>query len=466
MPYASNASRRDELLAAIGAKSVEDLFVDIPGQVRAPLKGLPQGLGEGEVLAETQAILSRNITADEAACFLGQGFYNRYIPPAVRSIVSRSEFYTAYTPYQAEISQGMLQSLFEYQSIVGELTGMDSVNTSMYDGATALGEAARMAFRIKEGDTFLIPRAVHPDKKSILKNYLVGTPGKVVEVPFDPGTGQVTASALQTAASKGEVFGAYIESPNALGILEEVLPEAKAALGADVPLIVGIDPLAQAVLEPPASFGADIVVGEGQGIGIPLQFGGPTTGIFGCRKEHTRKMPGRIIGMTRDRDGRRAFCMTLMTREQHIRRSKAMSNICTNESLLSLAFAAHAALLGREGLKRLAETNMANARALLAALKSVSGISAPQFKGPFFNEVTVGVLGDAEWLADACTDERVVPGVSFTKALPELGESLTLAATELTTAEDLERLKASLSMHLKVQYRSARPKVSVPGGSA
>ncbi len=463
MPYASNASRRDELLRAIGATSIEDLFVDIPAHVRAPLKGVPLGIGEGEVLAETQAILSRNITADEASCFLGQGFYNRYIPPAVRSIVSRSEFYTAYTPYQAEISQGMLQSLFEYQSIVGELTGMDSVNTSMYDGSTALGEAARMAFRMREGDTFLIPRAIHPDKKSILKNYLVGTPGKLVEIPFDPATGQITASALHAAASEGKVFGAYIESPNALGVLEEVMPEAKAILGADVPLVVGIDPLAQAVLEPPASFGADIVVGEGQGIGIPLQFGGPTTGLFGCRREHTRKMPGRIIGMTKDRDGRRAFCMTLMTREQHIRRSKAMSNICTNESLLSLSFAAHAAMLGREGLKKLAETNMANARALLETLKSVSGVRAPLFKGPFFNEVTVGVPGDAAWLADACTDERVVPGVSFTKAFPEIGESLTLAATELTTAENLERLKVSLSMHLRVQPRNARPEVSAKG---
>lgn len=449
MPFASNASRTDELLQAIGAKSIEDLFVDIPGSVRAPLTGVPLGIGEGEVASETQEILSRNITADEAACFLGQGFYNRYIPPAVRSIVSRSEFYTAYTPYQAEISQGMLQSLFEYQSIVGELTGMDSVNTSMYDGSTALGEAARMALRLKEGDTFLIPRAIHPDKKSVLKNYLIGTPGKVVEVPFDPATGQISAPALQAAASKGTVFGAYLESPNALGILEEVLPEAKAILGAQVPLIVGIDPLAQALLEPPASFGADIVIGEGQGIGIPLQFGGPTTGLFGCRKEHTRKMPGRIIGMTKDRDGRRAFCMTLMTREQHIRRSKAMSNICTNESLLSLCFATHAAMLGRQGLKRLAETNMANARALLEALKSVPGVHAPLFKGPFFNEVTVGVKGDAAWLASACTAERVVPGLSLTKALPELGQSLTLAATELTTAANLERLKASLSMHLE-----------------
>ncbi len=449
MPYAANSSRRDELLAAIGVNSVEDLFADVPQRFRVPLTGVPNGIGEGEVLAEVGSLLARNITADDAACFLGQGFYNRYLSPALRSIVSRSEFYTAYTPYQAEVSQGMLQSLFEYQSIVGELTGMDSVNTSMYDGATALGEAARMAYRLKEGDAFLIPHAIHPDKKSILKNYLVGTPVKLVEVPFDPATGQVTAKALAATASKHRVSGAYLESPNAFGVLEEVLPQAKSILGADTPLVVGIDPLAQAVFEPPAAFGADIVVGEGQGLGIPLQFGGPTTGLFGCRKEHTRKMPGRIIGMTHDKAGRRAFCMTLMTREQHIRRSKAMSNICTNESLLSLSFAAHCALLGRSGLTRLAQTNMGNARALLDTLGAVPGLRAPLFKGPFFNEVTVGVPCDAAWLADACAHDGVVPGVSLSRAFPELGETLTLAATELTTEASLVRLKAALAKHLK-----------------
>jgi glycine dehydrogenase subunit 1 len=325
----------------------------------------------------------------------------------------------------------------------------------MYDGATALGEAARMAFRIKEGNAFLVPRAIHPDKKSILKNYLTGTPVKVVEVPFDPATGQLSAAALSNAASAHKVSGAYIESPNAFGVLEEVLPEAKAALGADTPLVVGVDPLAQAVLEPPSAFGADIVVGEGQGLGIPLQFGGPTTGLFGCRKEHTRKMPGRIIGMTKDKTGRRAFCMTLMTREQHIRRSKAMSNICTNESLLSLSFAAHCALLGRDGLARLAHTNMANARAMVDALKSVPGVRAPLFRGPYFNEVTVGVPCSADWLADACAADGVVPGVAQGRAFPEVGEALTLAATELTTDAALARLKAALETHIKAAPRGA-----------
>jgi len=462
MPYAANAARKDELLAAIGAKSIDDLFVDIPAAVRAPLKGVPNGMGEGDVLAEANEILSRNINADDAACFLGQGFYNRYLSPALRSIVSRSEFYTAYTPYQAEISQGMLQACFEYQSIVGELTGMDSVNTSMYDGPTALGEAARMAFRIKDGDTFLIPRAIHPDKKSILKNYLTGTPVKLVEVPFDPATGQLTAEALSAAAGKHKLVGAYIESPNCFGVLEEVLPEAKAAVGG-APLVVGIDPLAQAVLEPPASFGADIVVGEGQGIGIPLQFGGPTTGLFGCRKEHTRKMPGRIIGMTKDRTGRRAFCMTLLTREQHIRRSKAMSNICTNQSLLSLAFAAHCALLGRDGLAKLAQTNMANARAMVDALKAIPGLRAPLFKAPYFNEVTIGVPCDAGWLQEVCFEDGVVPGVPLAKAFPELGETLALAATELTTGQAISRLKRSIEVRVK-QAPKAQVAATAKGG--
>jgi glycine dehydrogenase subunit 1 len=448
MPFAPNSARTADLLEVIGKRTVEELFADIPAAVRATIERIPEGIGEGEVLEEVARILGRNVTADDAACFLGQGFYNRYQPSAVRAIVGRSEFYTAYTPYQAEVSQGMLQALFEYESIVGELTGMDAVNTSMYDGPTALGEAARMAYRMKEGDTLLVPRAITAEKRSILRNYLVGTSGRLVEVPFDPGTGQVTAEAIAKAAEGRKVFGLYLESPNAFGVLEEVLPEARGVIGTGTPLIVGVDPLAQAVLEPPASFGADIVVGEGQGIGIPLQFGGPTTGIFGCRKEHVRKMPGRIIGMTKDKDGRRAFCMTLLTREQHIRRQKAMSNICTNESLLSLAFAAHAALLGRTGLRKLAETNMANARAMVEALRTVPGVKAPLFAGPYFNEVVVQVPCAAGRLVDACLEDGVVAGMPMTASFPELGQTLALAATELTTAAKVELLASSLARRI------------------
>ncbi len=462
MPFAPNAARTAELLKAIGRGSVEELFSDIPASVRAGLEGLPEGIGEGEVLEEVAEILERNVTADDAACFLGQGFYNRYQPSAVRSIVGRSEFYTAYTPYQAEVSQGMLQALFEYESIVGELTGMDAVNTSMYDGPTALGEAARMANRMKEGDTFLIPRAISAEKKAILRNYLVGTSGRVEEVPFDTSTGQVTREALEAAASAHKVFGVYIESPNAFGVLEEVVPEAREAVGAGTPLIVGVDPLAQAVLEPPGSFGADIVIGEGQGIGIPLQFGGPTTGIFGCRREHVRKMPGRLIGMTKDRDGRRAFCMTLITREQHIRRQRATSNICTNESLLSLAFAAHAALLGRTGLKGLAETNMANARAMVEALRAVPGVRVPHFSGPYFNEVVAGLPCPSGALVDACVEDGVIVGHPLTGAFPELGETVALAATELTTAARIERLVQSLKRRIPVAAKLAVAKGGGP----
>lgn len=458
MPFAPNAARTEDLLKAIGRSSVEELFSDIPASVRATLERIPEGAGEGEVLEEVASILEHNITADDAACFLGQGFYNRYQPSAVRSIVGRSEFYTAYTPYQAEVSQGMLQALFEYESIVGELTGMDAVNTSMYDGPTALGEAARMAYRMKEGDTLLVPRAMSAEKRSILRNYLVGTRGKVVEVPFDPSTGQVTRQALEAAAGAHDVFGVYLESPNAFGVLEEVLPEAREAVGEGTPLIVGVDPLAQAVLEPPASFGADIVVGEGQGIGIPLQFGGPTTGIFGCRGEHVRKMPGRIIGLTKDKDGRRAFCMTLLTREQHIRRQKAMSNICTNESLLSLAFAAHAALLGRTGLRTLAETNMANARAMVEALRTVPGVKAPLFSGPYFNEVLVQVPAPAARLVDACLADGVVAGIPMTGSFPELGETIALAATELTTAEKVNRLASSMGRRIPLVGTGEAPR--------
>jgi glycine dehydrogenase subunit 1 len=320
------ASEESEMLEELGLKSVEELFSDIPNDIRTgPLNTGPlnieKGLPEKEVRRNVLEILGKNRTACDMPSFLGAGVYHHYIPTAVFEMISRSEFYSSYTPYQPEISQGMLQALFEYQSsFVCELTGMDAANSSMYDASTSLAEAALMSVRISGKKRILIPKAIHWEKRSVLDNYAKGPSLHVEEVQYDSETGMT-----DTSDPIGNVL-----------------------------LIVGANPLSLAVAEAPGNLGADIVVGEGQILGNPMNFGGPLIGIFACRKEHIRRMPGRVIGATKDAHGRRAFTMALQTREQHIRRGKATSNICTNESLGSVAFAIHVAILGRVGLRRAA----------------------------------------------------------------------------------------------------------------
>jgi glycine dehydrogenase subunit 1 len=379
------------MLSELGISSVEELFRDIPKKARMKKIGLGAPLEEEEIATEVERLLSRNRPLADFDSFLGGGLYSRYSNAMVDGIIQRSEFYTAYTPYQPEASQGTLQSLFEFQSLWIELTNMEVANASLYDGATAMGEALLMASRLHEGRRFLVPASLFWERKSVLANYARGLGAEIVEIPWLPSTGQLDADFIEREAKK-DCFGVLVEYPDSFGLLQESLPSLKPRIG-NVPLVVSADPLSLALLEPPGSWGADIVVGEGQGFGAPLSYGGPLLGLMACRRAGVRQLPGRVVGATKDRDGRRAFTLTLQTREQHIRRSKATSNVCTNNSLVAIAFLVYATTLGPSGLRRVALSLSEKAHRLAEALKGVKGLRAPLFSSPFLTDFVVGVEG-------------------------------------------------------------------------
>jgi glycine dehydrogenase subunit 1 len=378
------------LLDALGIASTEELFADVPRSVRMGRLGIGAGLEEREVVAAVSKIAGRNRPYTRFASFLGGRIPIRYIPAAVDAILSRSEFYTSYTPYQPEASQGMLQALFEFQSLWTELTGLDVANASLYDGATAAGEALRLSLRIREGHRYLIPASLPWEEKSVLASYATASGVQLEEIPYEPATGRLDLGALRASVGRGDLCGMLADLPNGFGLVDEGLRELKGILG-DAPLTISADPLALVVIEPPGSWGADIVVGEGQGFCSAPTFGGPSLGLFAAREEHVRQIPGRIVGATLDRDGRQAFTLTLQTREQHIRRSRATSNICTNQSLLAVAFVVYASTVGPRGLEALAGRLAEKARTVATALGAVPGIRAPQFDAPYLWEFTAGL---------------------------------------------------------------------------
>lgn len=430
-----------EMLRHLGMDSTEQLFSDIPEEIRCPLE-IPEGMEEAELVSSLKTILGKNRTCDDLSMFLGGGVYNHYVPSAVDSIISRSEFYTSYTPYQPEISQGMLQALFEYQSLICELTGMDAANTSMYDGASALGEACLMASRINGKKEVVVPRVMSREKDSVLHNYCKG-PGIVVKkVGYDRTTGRMDTVQLSELVT-GNTSAVYIESPNYFGVLEEDIGEIR-NISKDCVLIVGANPLSLSILKPPGDFGAEIAVGEGQSIGLPMNFGGSLLGVFACRKEHIRKMPGRVVGQTKDSGGRRAFCLTLQAREQHVRRGKATSNICTNESLNAIASAACVSLLGGSGLRKRALSNMRTARETMKRIDGIAGFEAPLFKTAHFNEFVVSSEKDWTEVNARLLGKGVHGGIPLANQFPELGNSSLFAVTELTRAIDIDKLIKAL----------------------
>ena len=431
-----------EMLQQMKLKSVDELFSDIPKEVRTDGLRLPDGLSELDLRKELASIMAPNRPASSMPNFLGAGIYNHFIPAAVRTIVSRSEFITSYTPYQPEISQGMLQSLFEYQSYMAELTGMDVVNSSMYDASTALGEAVLMSHRISGGDRFLLSRAVSPEKKLVAKTYAKGADIALEEVSYDPVTGLVDLDDLK-AKLTDSTSGFYFESPNFFGPVEMRADDIRKIVGQKI-LIVGVNPMALALLRPPGDFGADIVIGDAQVFGTSMNLGGPTIGLFGCRQEHVRKMPGRIIGMTNDLEGRTSYCMTLQTREQHIRRSKATSNICTNEALLALAAAAYLAIVGKSGLREIARRNVENMRVLSKRLSAVRGIKAPHFKASHFNEFVLSSDRNPDEIHAELLRRGVHGGFVLSRDFPELKQSTLYCTTEVHTKADHDKLISSL----------------------
>jgi glycine dehydrogenase subunit 1 len=428
------------MLKTVGAATLDDLIAHIPAGLRGRAGiALERGRGEAEVVAELRALAARNEGAVDYTSFLGAGYYRHYVPAAVRAIASRSEFATSYTPYQAEASQGTTQAIFEFQTLITQLTAMDVANASMYDGASAVAESVLMARRLApKRSVVAMSRALWPDYRATIRTYLSALDGiRIVEVPFDDRSGLTDLSAL-SALAREDLLCVAIGYPNVFGAIEPLGAVSEIAHRAGAIVISGTaEALALGLLKPPGELGADIVAGEGQSFGIPLEFGGPGVGFMAARGAHLRQMPGRLVGQTRDRDGRRAFCLTLSTREQHIRRERATSNICTNHSLCALAATVYLSLMGRRGLRELAERNVEMAHQAAERLEE-RGVTR-RFSGPFFNEFAVR-LPDAQRALAWAEQRRMLAGVALGKWYPELGDSILISVTEMNRAGELKML--------------------------
>ncbi len=451
-PYIPNTREiRGQMLREIGAANIDELFADIPPQIRLKRKlKLPPAMSELEVKRHVQAILSKNKPFTQMLSFLGGGVWPHHVPAHVRSLVQRSEFLTSYTPYQPEASQGMLQALFEYQSMIAELVGLEVANSSMYDWATALGEAALMCARVTRRQKFIVPKLISKDRFSVLRNYASGPGLEVVEVGYDRRTGQLDLSQLRAELGE-DVAGVYIENPSYLGFLETQGDEiAAAAHKTGALFVVGVNPISLGLFKAPGDYGADIVVGEGQPLGNPISFGGPSLGVFACRDELklVRQLPGRLIGATTTLDGKaRGYCMVLQTREQHIRRERATSSICTNEALCAVAAAIYLASLGPRGLRDLAELGASNASYAMKKLNAIKGLRAPIFEAPHFNEFTLNcddTRVSIQELNAGLLKRGIQGGKPLRAEFPELGETALLCTTELHSREDIDRLASAL----------------------
>jgi len=441
--YVPHSDRdRAEMLAALGLESIEELFATIPASLGATATPvLPEPLSEMELLAEADRLAAENRCLDELVCFAGGGIYDRFIPAIVTSVISRPEFVTPYTPYQPEASQGTLQAMFEYQTMVCELTGMDVANASLYDGATALAEAVLMATGATGRHRALLSGALPPAARAATRTACEAGGVEVVDVPWDDETGRTDLDRLAEMLG-GDVACVALGQPNGFGVIEEMSAAARLVHDAGALLIAMVEPISLGVLAPPGKCGADIVVGEGQPLGLPPGFGGPLLGLFACREEFLRQMPGRMVGRTVDAEGATAYCLTLQTREQHIRRGRATSNICTNESLCALAAAVYLAALGPQGLREVATLSVHKAH-YLRDLLAEAGV-AQRFNEPFLSEFVVRVDGPAEEaVADLCAQGYLV-GPALGRDYPELEDCLLLAATERRTRAQIEGLAAAM----------------------
>ena len=436
MKFIPNSEIKDEMLKEIGLKKIDELFSDIPEKIRLKEFNLDDGISQQETEKKLREISSKNKSCNEFLCFLGGGIKNHYIPPVVNSVTSRAEFYTAYTPYQSEASQGFLQAMFEYQSMIAEITGMDISNCSMYDGATSLSESALMCVRINKRNTFVIPANISDDKKSVLKNYAKGPSIKIKEIPFDKKTGKFSIKDLEKIVDENTA-GVYIENPNFFGIFEDDVDKiSQIVKKAGSLLVLGVDPLSLGIIKSPGEYGADIVIGEGRIFGNAMEFGGCGLGIFACKREYLRQMPGRIIGITKDTEGKRGFCMTLQTREQHIRRARATSNICTNEGLCALAATVHLSWLGSKGLTSLARQNLEKANKLSRMIKELDGFDLC-FSGLHFNEFAVKCKDKPERIIKKLLNKGIQIG-------PAIDEFILIGVTELHSDDDFKKLISAL----------------------
>ncbi len=432
-----------QMLKAVGVDEIEALFAGIPSKFKLnrPLE-LPAPLDE-ESLAGLLSDLAADNPAAGMVSFIGAGAYAHHLPAAVDQLLLRGEFFTAYTPYQPEVSQGTLQAVFEYQSMIAELFGCQVVNASMYDGATAAAEALLMARRIKrKRPRTLLARSNHPEVRSVCETYLSELEPRPEEIPMTPD-GVCDLTALETMLGD-DVAAVLVQQPNALGCLEDLPRIADIVHRASALLVVSVlEPFSLGLIEAPAKLGADIVCGEGMGFGSGLNFGGPGLGLFGCSMKNAWQMPGRLVGETTDDRGRRGYVLTMSTREQHIRRARATSNICSNEGLCVLAAAIHLSLLGKRGFVKLAEINAANARAACDKLSSLPGVKRA-FETPFFNEFPLRLSGDPETALRRLESRGILGGLALGRFYPEFDDCILVCATELNSAAQLEDLASGL----------------------
>jgi glycine dehydrogenase subunit 1 len=432
---------RRAMLAAIGVKRMEDLYDAIPAEVRFPDLDLPEPLSEIEIMEELQVLSEANLDARHFACFLGAGAYNHFIPAAVDHILRRGEFYTAYTPYQPEISQGTLQAIFEYQSLICNLTGMDVSNASHYDGATALAEAVILALnhhRYKRRKIVLSP-AVHPHYREVVRTYMQGVDLTIVGDEACRNGPEALAGLLDQDTAL-----VAVQYPDFFGTISDYGALGQAAHAVGALLCIVVNPLALGLLKPPSAFGADIVVGEGQPLGIPMSYGGPSLGIFTTKNEFVRKMAGRLAGQTTDSRGQRGFVLTLTPREQHIRREKATSNICSNQGLMALAAAVYLSMMGKQGLRQVAELCYHKAH---YAAEKISGLKGYRLwnAGPFFNEFVIACPRPVAAINDLLLSEyEILGGYDLGQSYAELKDHMLVAVTELNTKDQIDDLAAAL----------------------
>jgi glycine dehydrogenase subunit 1 len=435
---------RAAMLERIGVERIEELFADIPEGLRFPELQLPAPLSEQEVRARLGELAAKNRHTGQLPSFLGAGAYNHYVPAAVGYINQRGEFLTAYTPYQPELSQGTLQSIYEYQTMICQLYGMEVSNASMYDGATALAEGALMSIGATRRRKMVVAGTLHPAYRETLRTYIAGLGVEIVEVSPDAATLRTEPDALRAAVEGAGCVA--VQYPNFLGQIEDLAALGRIAHEAGALFLVSAYPMALGLLKPPGAFDADIAVGEGQCFGVGLNFGGPYLGVLTCKQQFIRQMPGRVVGVTTDTEGRRGFVMTLRTREQDIRRERATSNICTNQGLMQLTATVYLALLGNDGVRRTAELCYQKAHYLaggVAAIPGVEPLGAPD--GRFFNEFAVRLPRPAAEINEALLERGFLGGYDLSADYPELGNALLLCTTEMNDKEEIDRFVAALA---------------------
>lgn len=442
MRYVPNTlEQQEEMLQKMGLNSWEDLFQDIPAEIRRQAQlNMREGMSEFELVKHLQKLASTNKTVEEYTSYLGAGAYEHFIPSYVDQLLLRSEFYTAYTPYQPEISQGTLQAIYEFQTLICELTGMDAANASMYDGASALAEGALMCCDATRRKKILVPQTIHPEYREVLFTYLPPRGVDIEEIPYIDGV--VDLEHLEKALDK-EVAGVLLQSPNFFGCLEKAEEIKKLAQEQGALLVMVVNPVSLGILKSPGEVGADIVVGEGQPLGNPLNYGGPYLGFMACREKLIRRMPGRIVGATKDKNGTKGYVLTLQAREQHIRREKASSNICSNEALCALAFTIHLSGLGKQGLKELGELNLRKAHYAAQEMAKLPGVELA-FSSPYFNEFVIKTNVSPQKVNQELLKDKIIGGLDLAQFYPELENHLLFCVTETKSKDDIDKLVARL----------------------